>query len=51
MAYIQKDSLKFGNHFLEDLFFLVIIKKDNDRIDKTKAATPPNLLGIDRKIA
>jgi hypothetical protein len=36
---------------LKSSLVLLIVKKKSTKIDKTKPATPPSLLGIERKIA
>jgi len=47
----QKLFFMFGMNFFEVLFFFGIVSAKSMRIDRTRLTTPPNLLGIDRKMA
>lgn len=50
-AYIQKLYFWLGVHFFVVLFFFMVGKIYKSEIDSNNAITPPNFLGIDRKIA
>lgn len=51
MANIQKEVFLVGENFELSEYLFLNGKIEIIRIEKTNAITPPNLLGIDRRIA
>lgn len=47
----QKRAFPMGKNFFDAFLAFVAVSRIRDTIDMAKATTPPNLFGIDRKMA